>query len=185
VSGAPATTPPGHRASRRAVVVAVVLAVALVGVGVLLAVLSGPGRLLPDTLAGLPAVDGRDGTLAALERSLRDEESVAEVQGQVYDDDTLRTAVLVVLPSEPLTDEAAAALVSGVLETAGEDEEEPTSRTSADGSALLACAGEGRQTCVTVEADRAVVAVTRGFEGDPLDWAELVRAEVVAHPADG
>ncbi|WP_336923704.1 hypothetical protein [Aquipuribacter sp. SD81] len=174
----------GRRSRHRVLLgLAALAAVALLGV---LALLRDPGPRLPDTVAGLPAVSGGDG-LAALERRLGAQPAVADVGGRVYDDGTTRAAVLLVLPREPLTDRTAAELVDGVLGTTG-GPGQGTTRASADGEALLACADAGaaagsRQVCVAVEAARAVVAVVDGLpegpDGAPA-WLDQVRTDVVA-----
>ncbi|MFC5380317.1 hypothetical protein [Aquipuribacter nitratireducens] len=166
-------------------VAALAAALAVTAVLVVLLLRSTGGDDLPDTVAGLPAA-GRDDGVARLERALRDDDTVADVAGRLYDDGTTRAAVLVVTPADPLTDETAGRLVSGVLRAAGASPEAVTAsagaaRPSTDGEALLACAGEaGAPTCVAVDGSRAVVAVATGLAApDPLAWLDDVREDVV------
>lgn len=142
-------------------------------------------RALPDTLAGLPAQrSGPSDEIAdQLTRRLASEPSVADVAVRAYGDGAEVLVVLDLTPRSALTDQAAGELTARVLGAAGPQRgmsDDFRSAVSDDGLALLTCSTSqpGASTCVSVEADRALVVLTTGADEDPLTLAAAVRDEV-------
>jgi hypothetical protein len=145
----------------------------------------GGSAVLPATLAGLPAQPpGSSGGVAEqLTRRLASEASVADVAVGVYGLDGAVMVVLALAPRTPLTDETAGALTARVLGEAGTQRgisADVRSAETEDGLALVTCSTPqpGTSTCVSVEADRALVVLTSGTGRDPVELTSTVRDEV-------
>lgn len=181
--------PPLVRGRSRWPVVAVgVLAVVGAVSAVALAGQPGPqGRVLPAELAGLPAQQSgpAEETVDRLTARLSAEPSVADVAVRTYGRDGEVMVVLDLTPRAAFGDRAAAELTLRLLGAVDPDvaaTDDLGSAVTVDGLALVTCSAPdpGRATCVSVEADRALVVLTRGSRDDPVERTTLVRDEVRA-----
>lgn len=177
------------RSARRPLVLVGVaggLAVLALVVGLAVAGADDAGDGLPDTLAGLPAQDAGPGGLAEqLHRRLAAEPSVADVAVRAYGRDGRGLVVLDLTPRSPFTDATAGALTSRLLGgggTSGAAGAAPV--TTEDGLARITCAAPTdpparTATCVSVEAERALVVLSTGDDRDPVALTTAVRDEVL------
>lgn len=143
-------------------------------------------RVLPATLVGLPAQGSgsSDALVQRLTSRLAAEPSVSDVDVRAYGADGRALVVLDLTPRTALTDESAGELTARVLGAAGPQRgmsDDFRSVVTDDGLALVTCstAAVGASTCVSVEADRALVVLTAGDDGDPVELTSAVRAELV------